>query len=342
MRNNWGKAQIGNRFAFPIQILRHNDRQLRLRFCRRLGMSERRNLVVVRAGDASLHPMWLSSRGERSWDLIVSYFGSDPNRYRSDGITRVDAAGPKWHGLFQLFRNQPGLLERYDYVWLPDDDVLISQHHINLMFETMRQHDLALAQPSLTPRSFFSWLITLQNPMTRLRWTNFVELMIPCFQSGLLQQCLPTFEGYISGWGLDWVWPKMAGVEKHRVAILDRISATHTRPIGGPNYGLFAGLPYTATDEMGHVLKKYDIDPVTRILAVETRFGRHLPANSPAAQRVLRVGMRLLVARSYIQRLPQRSNIAASVSEHLATPTTPGRETDVPDGARYVNYSQRS
>src|SRR5947209_7377435 len=36
-----------------------------------------RFLVIVRAGDESLHPQWTDSLATRGWDLAVSYFGTD-------------------------------------------------------------------------------------------------------------------------------------------------------------------------------------------------------------------------------------------------------------------------
>jgi len=36
---------------------------------------KRRNLVIVRAGNSSLHPEWLKGDGARNWDIVVNYFG---------------------------------------------------------------------------------------------------------------------------------------------------------------------------------------------------------------------------------------------------------------------------
>ena len=58
-------------------------------------MARRKNLVIVRAGDSSLHEEWLQGEGERNWDLIVNYFGDDPQRYRKDDVQRIDSKGPK-------------------------------------------------------------------------------------------------------------------------------------------------------------------------------------------------------------------------------------------------------
>jgi hypothetical protein len=48
-------------------------------------MSRKRNLVLLRAGDTSLHSHWMGASGEeRNWDLVLNYFGDDPDKFRSD------------------------------------------------------------------------------------------------------------------------------------------------------------------------------------------------------------------------------------------------------------------
>jgi hypothetical protein len=76
----------------------------------------RRNLVIVRAGDSSLHPTWLPASGQRNWDLVVSYFGDDPQKFRIPDVTRIDGKGPKWIGLHKLLTENIDLVRQYDYI----------------------------------------------------------------------------------------------------------------------------------------------------------------------------------------------------------------------------------
>ena len=43
-------------------------------------MSDRHFLTVLRAGNGSLYPTWLTGAGSRSRDFIVHYFGDNPGR----------------------------------------------------------------------------------------------------------------------------------------------------------------------------------------------------------------------------------------------------------------------
>lgn len=208
----------------------------------------RRNLVVVRAGDRSLHPHWLAGEGGRNWDLVVSYFGDNPSLYKQDDVARVVAKGPKWHGLYELFSQRPELVKNYDYILLPDDDLMASKPDLNRLFDLCGTHALAVAHPALTWNSYYSHMISLRNSATLLRYTNFIELMAPCLSAPILDETRGYFGKTLSGWGLERVWAKLAG--KLRMAIIDEVTVFHTRPIGGPNYTILREKGISPWDEL--------------------------------------------------------------------------------------------
>jgi len=72
--------------------------------------------VVVRAGDTSLHPNWTRDLVTRDWDLVVSYFGNDLERFRAPGEARIDDKGQKWSGLHALLTRED-FWRGYDYIW---------------------------------------------------------------------------------------------------------------------------------------------------------------------------------------------------------------------------------
>jgi hypothetical protein len=219
----------------------------------------RRFLVVVRAGDGSLHPSWLESAASRGWDLVVNYYGDDPTRYPAtgDGIIRIDSKGPKWPALAKLIAATRDAWNAYDYVWLPDDDLATTAADIDRMFELSAALELDLAQPSLSWDSYFSIPLTLHNRAYRVRFTSFVEPMAPLFSRRLLERALPTFSESISGWGLDYVWPRLLANPLRQCAILDRIQVRHTRPVGGPNYAFNRTAGVEPRKEMFDLLRRH-------------------------------------------------------------------------------------
>ena len=217
------------------------------------------NLVVVRAGDQSLHPTWMLPQEQRSWDLVISYYGEDPDRHRSPGATRIDHKGSKWQGLSALFESGQIDLDRYKNIWLPDDDLAIRGEEINRFFHLFDELGFELAQPALHWDSYFSLPITLRNPTFRFRQVNFVEQMAPCFRHDLFEKVRHTFFGTISGWGIDIVWQQYLSRPIGGAAIIDSVEMVHTRPVGGPNYAHLERHGITAIDEMRQTLAKYGV-----------------------------------------------------------------------------------
>ena len=95
----------------------------------------------------------------------------------------------------------------------------------------MREYDLDIDLLVQTEDSYFSHLITLQQPDYAMRLTNFVEVMMPCFKTVYLKNLLPRLEGSYTGWGIDFGWAD-ANLTS-RAGMFDAIGMTHARPVGG-------------------------------------------------------------------------------------------------------------
>jgi hypothetical protein len=91
----------------------------RAHFLRALAYPKRPNLVVLRAGDTSLHPAWPRDLAEdgRNWDLCISAYGQalEPLHAQADYLTHQphQRKFPAIHDLF--FADSP--LWQYERVW---------------------------------------------------------------------------------------------------------------------------------------------------------------------------------------------------------------------------------
>jgi hypothetical protein len=192
----------------------------------------RRNLVVVRAGELTLHRDWLKgSKTVRNWDLVVSWYGKTAYVPVEDETT-VQIEGGKWDGLSKTFAQAPDLLDRYDYVWLPDDDIATTCEAINSLFNLMRAENLLVGQPALSWNSYITYIQTYRVPGLRLRYVDMVEVMVPCFNMAHLKHCLPMIGSTMTGWGLDWIWCRNTSDNYRIAAVFDEVVVSHTRPVG--------------------------------------------------------------------------------------------------------------
>jgi hypothetical protein len=224
-------------------------------------VAKRSNLIIVRAGDDSLHEAWLEGAAERDWDVIVSYFGATPGRYESDDVRVIDAKGAKWPPLGDVVKelDDNGTLDDYEYICLPDDDIRTDAATLNRLFGYCAQYNLTLAQPALTEWSYFSWPFTRRDKGTTLRWVNIIEAMTPVFRRDLMRKVYPEFTTTLSGWGHDAWWASLVEDKEGGMAVIDAAAVTHTRPVGGPNYDVVRAAGTTPERESADILARKGI-----------------------------------------------------------------------------------
>ncbi|MEP4441969.1 MAG: hypothetical protein ABJ059_00755, partial [Hyphomicrobiales bacterium] len=192
------------------------------------------NLVIVRAGKNSLHNHWLDQAPEtRSWDLIVSYFDKEAfdSHQEQPGVKKLYYEGGKWSGIYDAIE-RTNSLRSYEYFWCPDDDIYSKGENINEMFITAKKWNLELCQPALTNASFFFHFIVTQCHAFDLRFTNFVEVMLPCISCNYMIDIMPIIKSRHTGVGLDLIWGTPTLNPKNAVAVLDKTPMAHTRPVG--------------------------------------------------------------------------------------------------------------
>lgn len=216
-----------------------------------------RYLLVCRAGDNSLHKSWIEPKEFKNFDLLIDYYGDEPDFYRNDGDYFYQNKGPRWPGHYNLIESLGGFFFQYDAVCFIADDIDTNASTISNMFDLFSAYDLWLAQPALTKDSYFSHWITLENSSYILRYTNFVEIMVPIFSPYALKVCWETFRKVESGWGLDFLWPYLLDRPKNKIAVLDSTPVKHTRPIKAGN--LYKNLNTSPNEELEKILKDYQL-----------------------------------------------------------------------------------
>ena len=224
------------RMPCAIDLGLHSSRQLPafLKAPQAGSLTRNRNLVVLRANENSLHSQWARDipAVDRNWDLCISWYGATvPDELGECEYFVSQPADKKWGAIHSLFLDGSPLWA-YDRIWFPDDDLMTSWSDINRLFSIFRRYDLRLAQPALEANGNVSHIATVHNPGFVLRHTNFVEVMCPVFSADSFRICHPSLNGATTGYGLDFIWPRLLGGVVSKIAVIDDVVVTHTRPIG--------------------------------------------------------------------------------------------------------------
>lgn len=144
----------------------------------RLDGSYKKNAVFVPVGKDSLHRQLL--KGDADFDLHLLIYDGSYNKFCNDSDFVACDAGYKMDMIYRYLHRHPELFEKYEYFFLLDDDIVISTEDVNRLFSMMREYQLKIAQPSLV-MSYYTYKHTAFHPFYILRYTNFVEMMMPCF-----------------------------------------------------------------------------------------------------------------------------------------------------------------
>jgi len=250
----------------PLQIQDIRPNMIYHPVKQKIGSSRlRNNCVITAVGRNSLHRAWIENTTARSFDLHLIVFDDSFSKYYDDADFMSLKKGFKLRLVYDYLKQHPDFLEHYAYFFIPDDDILTDGKQIEKLFTFMDKHHLQIAQPALK-QSYYSYPHTLQEHFSKLRYTNFVEMMLPCFSNKAINQVLETFNASESGWGVEYHWPLLIESNHKDIAIIDELSMIHTRPVKSGRI--------QNRIEMQEYLKKHHLIPEV------LEYG-YIPLNSP-------------------------------------------------------------
>jgi hypothetical protein len=172
--------------------------------------------------------------------MHISYYGSSgaPQLVANEEITwSQDGGRSKFNGLYSCIKKMPRLLDKYDYIAIPDDDLICSKDDWNTAFFIAEKFGLGACQLSVLPRTYYSHDITLRRRGLLLRFVSVLEPMALIIRMDVFRKLLPAFELPDNLWAIDYILASLLIDQPTSAAILDIVSVSHTRAVlTGPVY----------------------------------------------------------------------------------------------------------
>lgn len=211
-------------------------------------MEDKKNLVIVMAGDNSLHREYATS--PRDFELCVVYYGDKQakvDEYRQDADAVFVEKGMKIELVRKIFVERMLLtraveLSRYKYIFMPDDDIRFTEgaKSISRIFQLAEAMRADAFQPAVANENYSqAWEPTRQIPGAFCHRVNIVETMMHGFSGEAFTQAyLPAIhamEFMKSGWGIEPITLKIGEAifrRPLRTFVFDCCAAEHTRPVG--------------------------------------------------------------------------------------------------------------
>ena len=228
---------VENRIYHPIKEKKEIDLDKLKKYC-----------VISAVGKSSLHREWIKENSDFDLHLIV--YDDSYNKFYNDTDFISYQRGYKFKLVYDYLIKNPVYLEKYEYFFVPDDDIRMDAANIYKLFCVMQEQELEIAQPALSD-SYYSYEHIMKQKGVLMRYTNFVEMMIPCFSRNALKKTLFTFDENISGWGIDFHWSKLIGFTGKEMAVIDDLHCVHTRPV--------QSCSERNVNELDHYTQKYNL-----------------------------------------------------------------------------------
>jgi glycosyltransferase involved in cell wall biosynthesis len=197
----------------------------------------------------------------------AALFGEAP----SEEVKAVTAFGsmeavPKFVMLNRILSGEA--LERYDYVVLCDDDVLLPTDFLDAFLFLQEKYDFAVAQPARTHNSYIDHPFVERFDGLNARRTRFVEIgPLVSIRRDAFSALLPFDESSYMGWGYDFVWPCIIENMGLRMGIIDAAPIDHSirSPVENYNYdeanksqeAYLSKNPHLSKDEAFRILESY-------------------------------------------------------------------------------------
>jgi len=233
----------------------------------RRGRPLRPNLVFIQSGQDASPPYLVPDRG---FDVLRNYYADPGAQVCGESDHVLFQRGTKVTGIDTILRRDPELLLAYDHVLFLDDDIALEAEDIDRFFVAMERHDIALAQPLLTPDSNCVWPVFKEaRHAGRIVPVSSVEVMMPGFSRDSLCRLGWTFRETISGFGVDLLWGQTLATEREagRIAVIGNVLARHDKAIdeiGGAFYGFMASKGINPKLELWMVMSEHGVVPQFR------------------------------------------------------------------------------
>lgn len=219
-----------------------------------------------------MHKYW-TGQPDPGFDLFLCYYGDKGSLYKRECLYYDQAKGSKFQIVSQLADRHADIFDQYDAIFVPDDDIFIEPEDLRRFFDIFHAQDLWVAQPSLM--GWWSVPITNHHWGTLMRYTNWVEIMMPCFSKYAFGICKQTFMENRTNWGIEILWDKLLGSPQDKIAIVDEVIAIHTRPcFFGDTYQRNNNSFEIATQELHEVVEKHGVS-LDKVVYSEVPLGEH-------------------------------------------------------------------
>ena len=163
--------------------------------------------------------------------FTFSYENSEVNIKNINIVEHFKFKSEFWGETFLKLCNL--IKNRYDVVLFMNSDLYVSVSSLNKFFDINDLFMLDFSQPSLSANSYYSHIHTINIPSGGVVEVPFIEIMMPCLSSRVINEICSIGITTISGWGIDnSLFPYIRDKLKLKnPAVIHDCTVIHVKPV---------------------------------------------------------------------------------------------------------------
>lgn len=184
-----------------------------------------KNCIFISAGDKEKFASKALEELSDRYDIVINYYGKDDEKIKmlkSQAAAFSSIKTTKFISLKQMYGEF--IKDRYEWVAVFDDDAKFIAGSMDDLVVSGEKFGLDIVSGAHTGKISHPTIHSKKEGGHKVRYVNFVEMNFPVFRNKSLATYMNHYDGKLCGWGNDWWYCSVLGVEKNNNAgIVDSV-----------------------------------------------------------------------------------------------------------------------
>jgi len=161
-----------------------------------------------------------------NYEIFVNYTGDKTNLSWTNKVAGYSQTKDwDFNVLNDLYKEKIIDLEKYEYVAIINNNIIMDKYDIGACFDFMKRHDLYFGCPSFKNSKYNKILneILIQNKNCKMRYSNFIDTRVCFIKNNILIEFLDTYDNQLYEYGFEYLLLKNYFMIENKIAIIDLI-----------------------------------------------------------------------------------------------------------------------
>lgn len=157
-----------------------------------------------------------------NYNIICNYYGNNIKIFNEIKNIAIYSENNINTCKFPAIKKMYNYVKQYDYVFIYDDDAIITNGSLNNLIAIIEKYSLDVISPAHNPQGKISHKLHLPQKNNYIfRYVNFIEMNFPMFSKTALKKFMLFYNDNLKDWGIDHLY---SHIYNNNMAIVDTVT----------------------------------------------------------------------------------------------------------------------